>query len=529
MKKTLVQILTFVLALSMVLSVSAAEFEAGKHADSSVVNIKGRIAPEDIAEKQEVTVAIMEDLGLATERVAYIQEIEVNPAGMYEAKFRCVASDNSVLKVCYNGEVINDSLIEADINGVSKLLNMNIVLLSDRGGVFNQKDWGEMPVKTYSDANRPLENVTYQASYKFKETEGVQALIKVENTYGLDESFTPIVACYGENNKLLGTKIFDKETINFADKTKTVQTEIIDLPEGTIRAKAFAWNKEKLIPMGDSNEGKLDKINIVLVGASTAQGWTGKYYPIEGFGRFLGDYFNPDYVTYYNESVSGGSTTSYLDDKTNLGYWPNVMRHIEPGTIVIIELGPNDKNHTKDENGNFSGDLMKKNLLTMYNDIRNAGGDVIFAGVSVDANVFVDGKIYLENAWTCDTSIYKEEFAELVGADYITCEQKLADFYNAEVERLGSTENVVGYYFRDSRYMLGDHDGENGITYSFEGITEDNVYIPGNFEEKVDKNGNKLGYAYDATHTNIRGAEVVAQKFYEAIVESDSILKAYTK
>ena len=55
------------------------------------------------------------------------------------------------------------------------------------------------------------------------------------------------------------------------------------------------------------------------------------------------------------------------------------------------------------------------------------------------------------------------------------------------------------------------------------------MYVPGNFEEKVDKNGNKLGYAYDATHTNIRGAEVVAQKFYEAIVESDSILKAYTK
>ena len=50
------------------------------------------------------------------------------------------------------------------------------------------------------------------------------------------------------------------------------------------------------------------------------------------------------------------------------------------------------------------------------------------------------------------------------------------------------------------------------------------MYVSGNFEEKADK-----GYAYDATHTNIRGAEVVAQKFYEAIVASDSILKAYTK
>ena len=48
MKKTFIKILTLILALSMAFSVSAAEFDAGKHADSSVVNIKGRIDPEKI-------------------------------------------------------------------------------------------------------------------------------------------------------------------------------------------------------------------------------------------------------------------------------------------------------------------------------------------------------------------------------------------------------------------------------------------------------------------------------------------------
>ena len=48
MKKTFIKILTLVLVLSMAFSVSAADFEAGKHQDSSVVNIKGRIAQEDI-------------------------------------------------------------------------------------------------------------------------------------------------------------------------------------------------------------------------------------------------------------------------------------------------------------------------------------------------------------------------------------------------------------------------------------------------------------------------------------------------
>ncbi len=171
--------------------------------------------------------------------------------------------------------------------------------------------------------------------------------------------------------------------------------------------------------------------------------------------------------------------------------------------------------------------MLKANLLTMYNDIKNAGGEVIIVGISVDANVFRDGKLYLEDAWTCSTSQYKEEFAELVGADYITCEQELADFYTAEVERLGSVDNVRGYYFRDSRYMIGQFDTDE-ITYSYEDMTIDNVYIEDGFkEDEIDANGN--GYSLDATHTSIRGAEVVAQKFYEAIVKSDSILKAYTK
>ena len=39
----------------------------------------------------------------------------------------------------------------------------------------------------------------------------------------------------------------------------------------------------------------------------------------------------------------------------------------------------------------------------------------------------VDGKIYLENAWTCDTSIYKEEFAELIRRAKKKCEAYLVD------------------------------------------------------------------------------------------------------
>lgn len=507
MKKTFIKVLSLILVLSMAFSVSAAEFEAGKHADSSVVNIKGTIATENIVENKKVTVSIIEDLDLASERVAHIEELEVDGLGNFASKFVCKASDNSQLKVCYNGEVINDTLIEADIDGVSRLMNVNIVLLSDRGGAFNQKDWGAMPVHSYIDTEHNI-NATYQSNYTFKKTAGVQAYIKVENTYGLDESFSPIIACYGENNRLLGTKIFDKETINFADPVKTIQTDIIDLPDGTIRAKAFAWNKDEFIPFGDSNEGELDKINVILVGASTAQSWPAAYYPEEGFGRFLGDYFNPDYVNYYNKSVSGASTTTFLDDQKNLGNWDSaltgvtgsVMDIVREGeakgipSYVIIELGGNDRNSTSEEQ-------FKTNLLKMYNDVIAKGGKVIFAGVTADAGTIKDGKFVFSSS-RAEMTGYKRDIAELTGSDFITAEQKITDFYNSEITRLGSTDEVIGHYFRVGEYLIKDF-----------GITTSNL----GYKEK------------DTTHTNVRGADAAAQKFYEAIVESDSILKAYTK
>ena len=534
MKKTFILVLALMLTFCMTFSAFAADFEAGKHTGTSVVNIKGQIPTEKLVGTAVVTVAIVEDLGLETERVAYAKELKPNAIGMYEDKFKCVASDNSVLKVCYNGEVINDSLIEADIDGVSKLMNMEIVILSDRGGAFNQNNWGEMPVYSYKDSKRGID-ATYQSKYTFAETKAVQAYVKVENTYGLDESFAPIVACYDANNKLLGTKIFDDTTIKFDDKAKAVQTAVVELPEGTVRAKAFAWNKANLVPFGEANEGELEKINVILVGASTAQSWPASYYPEEGFGKFLGDYFNPEYVNYYNKSVSGASTTTFLDDSKNLGNWDSkltgttgsVMDVVREGeskgiqSYVIIELGGNDRSHTKDDEGNFSPEKFKANLLKMYNDVVSHGGKVIFVGVTVDSGTIIDNKVSLSSR--LDLSSYKKEMAQLTGSDFISCEQKLADFYTSEIARLGSADNMIGYYFRDSRYFTGQFDTDE-IKYSFDGVTEDNVYIDGNFEIKEN-----LGYARDTTHTNLRGADVAAQKFYEAIVESDSILKAYTK
>jgi len=511
MKKCLIKFLAFSLVLSVVFSsfvVSASEFTSGKHAGTSVVNISGKIDAEKLVDGKPVTVLVVEDLGGSAERVAHIAEIVPDAFGNFDAKFVCKASDNSTLKATYQGESIHNSLIKAEINGRSTLMEANVILLSNRGGSFNLKDWGAMPEKSFVSSNRGI-NATYQSDYTFDKVTGVKAYVEVNNVYGFEESYTPIIACYDANNKLVGIKVFKEQDVAFDDKNNVLCTDVVTLHEDTVRAKAFAWDKDVLIPFGEASEGELDKIDVILVGASTACDWSGAYYPEGGFGTFFGDYFNTGYVTFHNKSVSGASTTSFLDDAPGKGYWPDVVSLVGPGDYVIIELGGNDRNSTTE-------DQFKANLMKMYNDVTEKGGIVIFAGVTVDAQNTSTGK-FAHDSKRLLMSQYKKDIAELTDSEFITCEDEILAFYNEQVELLGSTEKVIGKYFRDSRYMLESNE------YGFADITEENVYLTDGF------NKNEDGYAIDKTHTNLRGAEMVAEKFYDALMKSNSKLRFYTK
>jgi len=373
----------------------------------------------------------------------------------------------------------------------------SILLVNDRGSFYSDTDWGKMPEKAY--VTQALgERRTYQSEYVFEKAENKYASIKTDEKNIQD----PVLVYYDENGKLIGT-----EKIKSSDEKVLIKDEVK-------KVKGFAWNGGKIVAYGNS-ESKMPKepIRVFLIGDSTACNWPTDYYPEEGYGKFLRDYFNTSLVKFYNNSVSGASTTSFLDDKKARGYWADTLSLIRPGDYVIIDLGANDRTQTTDESGSFSPEKYKANLKKMYEDVKALGGIVIFTAVSVgssSANAS-NTKIYLEESRQA-VADYKKEVAKELGCEFITCQQEVCDFYNAEIKRLGSIDKVRGLYFRVRTYLM-DKNGPFKLEY------EDTI-IPGNFEETKE---------YDYTHTTVFGADIVAQKFYEALMGSNSDLKLYTK
>lgn len=383
------------------------------------------------------------------------------------------------------------------LSSASVLAN-SITLVTDRGTAYSRADFGEMPLKRYATMADSVVK-EHRASYTFEKTD---LNIKIETD--IKEEADAILVSYDKDGKLSGV-------IN----TKVKDTTTIKSDEEIARIKGFAWVDGKLVSLGDTDETKPRKINVFLIGSSSAFNWPIRHYPGEGYGKFLGDYFNPDYVNFVNNAVSGASTTTFLDDSKNLGYWPATRDAIQPGDYVIIEVGANDRKHTKDEDGNFLPEKYKENIMIMHNDVISRGGHVIYAAASSPAVNIKNGKIMPESS-RAEISLYRKEIAKETNSVYIDCVQPVCDYFNSQLKdkTFGSVEELQGYYFRNRDWMMKPvEEGGFGLSY------EDTI-IPDNFE--ADKQS-------DYVHTNVRGADLVAKLLYQELMKSDSPLKFYTK
>jgi len=385
------------------------------------------------------------------------------------------------------------------LSSVSVFAENTITFVTDRGTAYSRADFGEMPLKRYVTISTN-EVREMRAGYTFEKT-ALNAEIKTD----IKEETDGIIICYDKDGKLSGvenTKIKGKTTVKLA--------------EDVARAKGFVWQDGKIVSLGDSDATKPQKINVFLIGSSSAYTWPIRHYPGEGYGKFLGDYFNPDYVNFVNNAVSGASSTTYLDDQKGLGHWPTTRDAIKPGDYVIIEVGANDPKHTKDEMGEFSPEKYKENIMIMHNDVISRGGHVIYAAASSPVtNISKDGKILPERTRQ-EISGYRKQIAKETNSVYIDCVDAVNNYFNSLLKdkTFKSVEELQGYYFRNREWMMKPiEEGGFGLAY------EDTI-IPGNFEANKES---------DYVHTNLRGADVVAKYLYEELMKSDSPLKFYTK
>lgn len=383
------------------------------------------------------------------------------------------------------------------LSSVSVFAN-SITLVTDRGTAYSKADFGEMPLKRYATITDGVVK-EHRASYTFEKTD-----LNVKIDTDIKEEADAVLLNYDKDGKLSGVK-----------EIKVKDTTTLKLTEEIARLKGFAWVDGKLVSLGDSDETKPKKINVFLIGSSSAFNWPVRHYPGEGYGKFLGDYFNPDYVNFVNNAVSGASSTTYLDDNKNLGYWPATRDAIQPGDYVIIEVGANDPKHTKDADGNFSPEKYKENIMIMHNDVISRGGHVVYAAASSPVTNIKNGKIMPEPS-RAEISLYRKEIAKQTNSVYIDCVQAVCDYFNSQLKdkTFKSIEELQGYYFRNRDWMMKPvEEGGFGLSY-------DDTIIPGNFE--ADK-------THDYVHTNVRGADIVAKFLYQELMKSDSPLKFYTK
>ena len=374
-----------------------------------------------------------------------------------------------------------------------------ITFVTDRGTAYSRADFGEMPLKRYATISEGVVK-EYRADYTFEKT-----LLNAKIETDIKEETDGIITQYDKDGKLIKVE-------NATIKGNTT----VKLDQDVARAKGYVWQNDKIVSLGDSDATKPKKINVFLIGSSSAFNWPVRYYPGEGYGKFLADYFNPDYVNFVNNAVSGASSTTYLDDNKGLGYWPATRDAIKPGDYVIIEVGGNDPKHTKDENGNFSPEKYKENLMIMHKDVTDRGGIVIYVAASAPAvNINNKGRLLPESS-RAELAVYRKEIAQETNSVYIDCVQEVFDYLNSKLDdkTFKSIEDLQGYYYRNRDWMMKP-EAEGGFGLSYE-----DTLVPDNFE--ADKES-------DYVHTNLRGADLVARHLYEALMESDSPLKFYTK
>lgn len=378
------------------------------------------------------------------------------------------------------------------LGSVSAFADTKIMIKNERGSIYSDKEW-DVPDKTYITQANCIEK-TYKSQYTVEKAKekNAEIITDVKNPEKV------VLLNYDKDGKLIGvTETKDKK---------------VPLGEDVADVKGFYWQNNKLMPYGDTSKDMPKKINIILVGDSTACNWPNDYYPEEGYGKFLGDYFNKDLVKFLNHAVSGAATSTFLDDKPALGDWKKTLERVEPGTIVLMDLGINDRSKTKGEDGEFSPELYKENLRKMYNDVKEKGGSMIFTAVAVNtSDVDASGKVKMQ-ASRREIAALKQELAKELGCEFLGCQEDVLKFYNDETKRLGSVDNMRGLYFRNRKYLM-DEKGPFALAY-------EDTLIPNNFD--ADKE-------FDYTHSTVYGADALAQIIYQKIMSTDSALKIYTK
>ena len=531
------KIISLILALMVVLSsVSCFALEATVHQSEHNVYVEGRVENYNPSATMAYTLTVGDNVIY----VGQFKSVDFEN-GNYSFKFKHSGDlENALINIKYGNEEVTTSVIKS--TDTSKIIEADVYVTDKSDRNFVKETEIEVPTKVLPEETLNngvvLPTRTYTSDYVRENRSGLKAVVNLKNKFGFEENLSVLVAAYDENNKLLECKLETVQADYGEDgKLQRIETAEIEVPENTFNAKAFCWSSNNLMPYSKEADGVLKNIDIFCIGDSYCSSYGRAYYPSGGWGDFVDDYLNSEYVTVKNLGVGSAWVNSIISSTDDPIYQNNIAQELEPtkgmygwdtwknmkadpdfneGDYIIVSLGLNDM-YREAPNGLTPLEWFAKGMEFMVKDAINEGVNIILCS-SMPCTGLKKQEIQIpfdEKA---------KEIANKYGNTYLdVCESVFAGYR----EELGFVDNMPWeeqvklqekiyaryYLLRDA---LADPNHEFHLTQE-----ELENHARKDLRPSSDKGKNN--------HPNLRGADNMAYHMINLLKDTNSDLRFYIR
>lgn len=274
-----------------------------------------------------------------------------------------------------------------------------------------------------------------------------------------------------------------------------------------ISYKAYIWKQGELTPItgAEYRVSKAEKTGtkIFVIGDSTAANYNydsangTNYYPQQGFGQALSNFFDAEKITIDNRAISGYSTKSFIAD----GKWADCLKDMNPGDYVLICFGHNDQKSSTA----LHTDAMtsyKTNLEKFVKEAKQKGANPVV--LSSVPRALGTGNTFVGVPDHMDYPDAAKAVAEEFDVPFIDLLTKVAEIIDDPEYGLVNAR-------RDMYLFLDPNDAR---------YADDAEYADSYYKEKG---------ASDTTHLSIYGAQTVAKIICDTLKAENHPLSGYMK
>lgn len=182
-----------------------------------------------------------------------------------------------------------------------------------------------------------------------------------------------IVALYNRHNELVNVEVVPNVLMSMAVNERKIVPFNLSLPDDVTDhiVKVMLFNTmEDISPITKSYVPTNESATIYIAGDSIVQSYGDDIYPRDGWGKYVGNFYNN--VNVVNLAVSGYTTRMFIDEQK----MKIVEENIKPGDYLMVSFMAND---------NTVGSIKRvdrydyKNLLRYYSDVASRhGAQVVF-------------------------------------------------------------------------------------------------------------------------------------------------------